>query len=153
MENQRGFTIIEMITVVILLGVIAAFAIPNYRTSALRATEKSMAYNLEIISDAMHLYLVKEDTFPNDANFLKDLATINTNLNVYIISADGESYACSFPVLGDIQYHCTATHVNPSFVLSVGYAGGALTAEKDPHCEAAGACPQCAVEASGGCPY
>lgn len=154
MKNQRGFTILELITVVILLGVIAAFAIPDYRTSNVRAVEKSMAHNLATIRDAINLYLVKEDVFPNDANFLQDLLTINTNLNIYVTSVDGETYACTFPVLAGNQYECMATYANPNFVLETKYlAGGSdFAIQQAIHCFDT-SCPQCANQGSGGCPY
>jgi len=40
-EIKRGFTIVELMVVVIIVGIIAAFALPNYRNATAKADERN----------------------------------------------------------------------------------------------------------------
>lgn len=46
---QQGFTLVELLIVIILIAVLAAIAIPRFSDSALRSNEASLRANLELI--------------------------------------------------------------------------------------------------------
>jgi prepilin-type N-terminal cleavage/methylation domain-containing protein len=54
--GTKGFTLIEIMIVVGLIGLLAAIAIPNYIASRRKACESSCINNLRQIEEAMHVW-------------------------------------------------------------------------------------------------
>ena len=51
---KKGFTLIEIIIVVTLIGILVAIVVPIYRNSVFRAREAVLKENLFQIRDAIH---------------------------------------------------------------------------------------------------
>ena len=105
-RNQRGFTLIEIIMVIVLLGIIAAIAIPKYidlRTEAADATAKGIVG--AIVSSAAIGYadLVTHNTDTTFPNF----TTLNDNYlqaqNVTLNSVPSGAYWTA-EIGGDTYY-------------------------------------------------
>jgi general secretion pathway protein G len=69
---KKGFTLIEVIIVVVLIGILVAMIIPVYRNSVLRAREAVLKENLFQIRDAISKYYFDKQKYPTS---LEDLAT------------------------------------------------------------------------------
>jgi len=54
--QKLGFTIMELMVVVILIGIIAAFAIPNYSNALARSHERDMRIQLQVMHAANQIY-------------------------------------------------------------------------------------------------
>ena len=66
-RNQSGFTLVELLIVVIILGILAAVVIPQFNTAAAESKEAALASNLATIRQAIELYKVQlNDSFPGD---------------------------------------------------------------------------------------
>ncbi|MCA9405858.1 MAG: prepilin-type N-terminal cleavage/methylation domain-containing protein [Candidatus Omnitrophica bacterium] len=142
MKSRTAFTLTELIIVVILLGIIVGFALPNYSKSLERAAEKDAAFNLAHIGEAIPMW--RSITQTTDVG-VWDLPDINNQLNLGIIANDNLTYSCTpGPVVADTNV-CTAAY------------GGTWSlhihdGEPEPHC-ASGTCPTCTDSTASGCSH
>ncbi len=104
--DTDAFTLTELMVVVVLTGMIAAFAIPNYTKSVNRVREKNAVANLGVIREAARLYISREGGTPPPA--LANTAAINATLFLNIIEQEGNTYQC---VIANI-YTCRATNTH-----------------------------------------
>lgn len=54
--RTSGFTLVELIIVVVILGILAALAIPQFTTSTADATNSTLKGDLKILRNAINLY-------------------------------------------------------------------------------------------------
>jgi type II secretion system protein G len=76
MQNQKGFTLVELMVVVVILGILVAIAVPVYTNITARANQKAVEANLRTIDGAIMQYKAandgKEPTNTNDNEALKE---------------------------------------------------------------------------------
>ncbi len=61
MRRERGFTLIELMIVVVIIGILAAIAIPNYTSMQARAKEGSLKANMHAVQLAAEDYIIQND--------------------------------------------------------------------------------------------
>jgi prepilin-type N-terminal cleavage/methylation domain-containing protein len=59
-----GFTLVELMVVVAVIGILVAIAIPVYRTMNLRAEQATIEYNLRALDGAIMMYHAKNGHYP-----------------------------------------------------------------------------------------
>jgi general secretion pathway protein G len=65
--KRGGFTLVELVVVVLVLGIIAAVAAPKMFDTANDARDNSTIQSLSVLRDGVELYKAKNGTYPGDA--------------------------------------------------------------------------------------
>lgn len=95
-RSSRGFTLVELLIVVIILGILAAMAIPTFADVTSDTKESAIAGNLATIRKSLELYRVQhDDTWP-DSNIVAQL-TAGTKADGTAGSAYGPYLRSGFP--------------------------------------------------------
>ena len=73
-NKNKGFTLVEILIVVIILGILAAIVIPQFTEASNDARESALASDLQTCRSQLELYKVQHlDTYPTVANFVDQL--------------------------------------------------------------------------------
>ncbi len=101
MKNRTGFTLIELVVVILILGILAGVAAPKLFNTSAKASDNSARTTLTIIRDAIELYAAENGDVPTFTNS----AAFHTALDPYL--------------RGDVFPFCpVGTHVGNNDVVS-----------------------------------
>jgi len=65
MRNRKGFTLVELMIVVLILGALAAIAIPRIIGGAATAKANACATNIDLINSQIELYYANTGDWPD----------------------------------------------------------------------------------------
>lgn len=71
MKNRKGFTLIELMIVIAIIGILAAMAIPNFRKARESARQKACYSNLRVILGAIEMYNMDNSSMMDDLSVAK----------------------------------------------------------------------------------
>jgi len=79
MRRIKGFTLVELLVVVLILGALAAIAVPRIIGGATNAKINACKTNVDLINSQIELYYANHDSWPSalttvtgDANYFPD---------------------------------------------------------------------------------
>lgn len=87
-KRRPGFTLLELLVVTVLLGILAAIALPIYRGFRERAATSTLQTELRTLRNAQELYFVENDGYTDDLDRLD--YSPGDDVEVELRSASGE---------------------------------------------------------------
>lgn len=63
--GDAGFSFIEMVLVLLVLGVLFGMAVPRYQAQVVKAKEAVLSHNLAVLRERLDQYRADRDEFPN----------------------------------------------------------------------------------------
>jgi len=106
--KSKGFTLIELMIVVVIISILASIAIPKFSNIKEQANEASCRCNLRSLGSAEALYYARFSTFTD----LHNLTTSGTMANSHLLECPvaGIRYTVN---LVDNTYNIPCPNVNP----------------------------------------
>jgi type IV pilus assembly protein PilE len=110
--RQQGFTLIEMMLVIVVLGILMAVALPSYQESVIKGNRAVAKAKLLEVAAKQEAYFADNKTYQDKLSFLgfaEDAIGVDNNSNwvddasadaVYVISIDANSVTSS----GGVRY-------------------------------------------------
>ena len=98
MLKKKSFTLIEILVVIIIIGILAALALPGFGVSKERVLDKEAKANLALIQAAEKIYKMESGIYYPSSGTTSVVADINTYLRVNLPTG---ALSWSYTVDGD----------------------------------------------------
>ncbi|WP_051857364.1 MULTISPECIES: type II secretion system major pseudopilin GspG [Trabulsiella] len=78
-NHQRGFTLLELMVVIVILGVLASLVVPNLMGNKARADKQKAVSDIVALEGALDMYKLDNHRYPTTEQGLSALVTIPTS--------------------------------------------------------------------------
>ena len=77
--NKKGFTLLELLVVVLIIGILASIALPQYKMAVTKAKVASILPLMRRFKDAMEEYKLQHGSYDDEEGLSPDAATLGAN--------------------------------------------------------------------------
>jgi general secretion pathway protein G len=93
-HHHNGFSLIEVLVVVVILGILAAIMIPNYSNASVTAQSNALLAQLQTLRSQLEFYRIQHDGQYPTIDQLWDNLTTKTTLSGNTTAGEGETLSC-----------------------------------------------------------
>lgn len=129
-EEERGFTLIEMMIVVAIIAILVAILVPNFMRARAQAQTAACEANLKEIATALELYQTDHQMYPTATN--TDVTSSDASIGPYlrqtpvdpVAPTTNYKYTTNNPSSGNATYSivCPGGH-DPNTMNAIGGSG------------------------------
>lgn len=78
---KQGFTLMEILATILIIGILAAIAVPEYKTAVANSRLSTVMSNVKTIADSLELYHLSMDSYPTNGLTNLDIGIVGCTLN------------------------------------------------------------------------
>ncbi|OHB77983.1 MAG: hypothetical protein A2Z25_14070 [Planctomycetes bacterium RBG_16_55_9] len=98
MKSQSGFTLVEILIVVVILGILAAIVIPQFTEASTEAKTSSLCTDLQTVRSQIELYKIQHnDDLPGDGSASFEQAMTGQTTQAGAVGTDFGPYLQKIP--------------------------------------------------------
>jgi prepilin-type N-terminal cleavage/methylation domain-containing protein len=84
MTKKKGFTLLELLVVIVIIGIFATVSFTHYVSTREDVLDKETISNLKLMRDAERICMVETGSYYPSSGSVSDIGAINTNLSLML---------------------------------------------------------------------